>query len=148
MLEYLFFRIGGYFEGNRVLFIRDHDGCLSLDCCLFSHRQKGDTVPHYHDCWTKARSKRCLDKLAAIHIETWDDKYWDYEILDGTQWELRYKLEGQAERRISGSNAYPKNWEYFIRWITNAVHRLPTKENIDVDKTVNTVIKLASVIKR
>lgn len=81
MLEYLFFRIGGYFEGNRVLIIRDHDGCLSLDYYLFLRRNTGDTFPHYHDCWTKARSERCLDKLEAIHIEASNELYVTAEIV-------------------------------------------------------------------
>ena len=128
MLEYLFFRIGGYFQGSRVLIIRDHDGCLSLDRFLLLHRY-GASVPHFHAEWTKRRSKRWIGKFAAIHCEEWEDSYCDYSILDGTQWELRYKLEGQDARRISGSNAFPENWDSFMTWVAGVVRSLPRVED-------------------
>ena len=147
MLEYLFFRIGGYFEGNKVLLMCNQGGQLSLDYYELS-RRNSVSIPHYSATWTKQRSKRWISKFAALHCEEWKDEYCDYSILDGTQWELRYRLEGQDERRISGSNAYPENWDSYLRWISDTVHKLPVKENIDVDQAVNVVIKLTSVIKR
>ena len=147
MLEVLFFRIGGYFEGNKVLLMRNQGGPLSLDYIVLSPRYRA-SVPHFHDIWTKQRSQRWISKFAALHCEEWKDQYCDYSILDGTQWELRYKLEGQDERQISGSNAYPENWDSFLRWISDAVHQLPAEENIDIDQAADVVFKLTSAIKK
>ena len=147
MLEVLFFRIGGYFQGSRVLIIRNHDGRLSLDCLRLLCGSRA-SFPHFHAEWTKQRSQRWISKFAALHCDEWKDQYCDYSILDGTQWELRYKFEGQDERQISGSNAYPENWDSFLRWISDAVHQLPAEENIDIDQTADVIFKLTSVIKR
>ena len=147
MLEYLFFRTGGYFEGERVLIIRNHDGMLSLDHFLFL-RGNGASIPHCHAAWTKQRSKRFISSFAALRCEEWEDQYCDNSTLDGTQWELRYKLEGQGERRISGSNAYPENWGSFLSWISDAVRKLPVKETVDADKALDAILKLTSAAKR
>lgn len=147
MLEYLFFRIGGYFEGNKVLLMRNQDSQLSLDYYVFS-RRSSESIPHYHATWAEQRSQRLIRKFAALHCEEWEDQYVDYSILDGAQWELRYKLEGQDERRISGSNAYPENWDSFMKWISDTVHKLPVKENIDIDRVADVVIKLYTVFMR
>lgn len=147
MLEYLFFRIGGFFEGNKVLLMRNQGGHLSLDYYVLSPRNRV-SIPHYHATWTKQRSQRLIRIFAALHCEEWEDWYCDYSILDGTHWELRYKLEGQDERQMSGSNAYPGNWDSFMKWISDTVHKLPLTENIDDDQAADVVIRLASVIKR
>ena len=147
MLEYLFFRIGGFFEGNKVLLMRNQGGHLSLDYYVLSPRNRV-SIPHYHATWTKQRSQRLIRIFAGLHCEEWEDWYFDYSILDGAQWELRYKLEGQDERQISGNNAYPENWDSFMKWISDTVHKLPVKENIDVDQAMDVFIKLTSVIKK
>lgn len=127
MLEYLFFRIGGYFQGSRVVIIRNHNGRLSLDCLRLLCGSRA-SFPHFHAEWTKQRSKRWSSKFAALRCEEWEDRYYEY-ILDGTQWELRYKFEGQDERLISGSNAYPENWGSFMTWVAGVVRSLPRVED-------------------
>ena len=133
MLEYLCFSIGGFFEGRRLLTLCNRDGCLTLDYDLLLHRFPGDARPHFHAVWTKARSARCLNAFAALPCEEWQDSYFDDDILDGSQWELRYKYQGMAERRVSGSNAYPDGWEAFQKWVGAAVSALPRLEDADVD---------------
>ena len=67
MLEYLFFRIGGYFEGNKVLLMCNQGGQLSLDYYELS-RRNSVSIPHYSATWTKQRSKRWISKFAALIV--------------------------------------------------------------------------------
>ena len=133
MLEYLYYQIGGYFEGSRILTVCNQKGCLVLDHYLLLRRSTGDTRPHFRDVWSEERSTRWLKRLEELHCEEWQDHY-DADILDGTQWELRYKYDGKSERCISGSNAYPENWASFQRIMEDAARKLPRAEDIELCK--------------
>ena len=133
MLEYLYFSIGGFFEGRKILSVHNQDGCLTLDYYLLLRNYLGETRPHFRAVWTKWRSKRWLKKFDAFHCEEWQDSYFE-DIMDGTQWELRYKYQGIPERRIIGSNAYPDGWERFKKWVDATVSELPRVEDADWDE--------------
>ena len=133
MLEYLYFSIGGFFEGRKILSVHNQDGCLTLDHYLYAPTYHRETWPHFHAVWEKERSKRWMKEFDALPCEEWQDSYFDDDILDGTQWELRYKYQGMAERRVSGSNAYPDGWEAFQKWVGAAVSALPRLEDADAD---------------
>lgn len=49
--------------------------------------------------------------LRMIRIWEWKRKYGDPHASDGTYWELKITFEGRRAFRISGSNAYPYNFE-------------------------------------
>lgn len=62
-----------------------------------------------------------LEEFDELDIEDWEDSYDnEHEILDGTQWELEYKLEGEEPREIDGDNNYPENWRDFLNWLSIA----------------------------
>lgn len=130
-LKYLSLWRGGYFGTNELIIFRTSNGCLDIDYYLFSHEHPRETIPHFHGNWTKERSKRWLPRIAEIHFELWEDKYWA-NILDGEQWKLRYQYEGENEREIFGSNAYPENWNQFSKLMTTIAKKLPRAENINV----------------
>ena len=135
-MEYLFFRIGGYFDGQRVLNVRNQDSCLVLDYFQRLREDEGDSSPNRYAVWTKDVSKRWLIHFNELRVEDWEDYYYD-NIMDGTQWELRLKYEGQSERCISGSNAYPKNWGEFKELIDTSVNRLPRVEDITIEEILD-----------
>ena len=54
----------------------------------------------------------------------WKDEYVDPGVLDGTQWTIRVRLNGQDEKEWYGSNDYPPLWKKFIK----AVNTLPLPE--------------------
>ncbi|TLG74302.1 hypothetical protein [Culicoidibacter larvae] len=41
----------------------------------------------------------------------WQERYDNLEIMDGHQWSITITYHDGASKHISGSNAYPKNWE-------------------------------------
>ena len=131
MIEQMMFWCGGYFGTNKLFTIKNHNAYLTLDYYVFSHEYPREVFPHFHDEWTRERSKRWLPRIAEIHFELWKDKYWA-NILDGEQWKLRYQYEGENEREIFGSNAYPENWNQFSKLMTTIAKKLPRAENINV----------------
>lgn len=133
MLEYLYFSIGGFFEGRKILSVHNQDGCLTLDYYLLLHNYLGKKRPHFRAVWEKERSKRWMKEFDALPCEEWQDTYYE-NILDGTQWELRYKYQGMSERCITGSNAYPDGWERFKKWVDATVSELPRVEDADWDE--------------
>ena len=57
-------------------------------------------------------------KLAALKIEDWDDVSMppeDIVCLDGSDWTIKVKYEGKKSIKKSGENAYPENWDKFIK---------------------------------
>ena len=56
-----------------------------------------------------------------LKVWSWEKKYINSEICDGTDWELRIKRKGRRRRKIYGINAYPQpegTFESFLDAIT------------------------------
>ena len=51
----------------------------------------------------------------------WNKEYVDHGVLDGTQWEIKIKLNSGNELEYRGSNAYPRNWVEFIDYINDLI---------------------------
>lgn len=101
MFEYLKFNVGGYFYGFREIEVTNNNG--ELEVKFTDHLSVlGVETSSPDDGWT--------DKLFSLEIDKWNTSYDDVRVLDGTQWELDYKLKGQDTKHIYGSNAYPENW--------------------------------------
>lgn len=135
MLDHLSFWCGGYFGTNELITIKNENACLTLDYYIFSHEYPREAFPHFHAEWAKVRSKRWLSKIEEIHFELWEDKYWA-DVCDGEQWELRYQYEGESEREIYGSNAYPENWNQFRNLMTTLAHKLPRVEDAGIKEII------------
>lgn len=108
MIEYLYFSCGGYFSGTYTLRLERKSGSI-----FFSR-----TAPYLYPPVTgrltasrKVSAERYLTRLEALGIETWRDEYINYHILDGTEWELKYKTEGNELKKCTGINDYPENWK-------------------------------------
>ena len=128
-MQYLKYRCGGYLSTTEILIIVNHEGKLELDSFLFPGSSENMAL-HSHDLWSTERSWRWLQKIKAIQFENWEDKYSRPEVLDGTQWSLRYKYCGEDERSIWGSNDYPENWCAFTKLMKDIMKRLPkTKDD-------------------
>lgn len=55
-----------------------------------------------------------LETLASLHIGEWDNEYCDYNVLDGSDWDLSISFSnGHRLVKKSGSNAYPYNFDDF-----------------------------------
>lgn len=130
MLEYLRLRRGGFFKGTSLIKIDCLDGRLKLNYYISEKRNGNPRLLHTNDTWSKERSKLWLAKFEMIHFNLWSDSYCT-DVLDGEQWKLTIKLGEQNERKISGSNAYPDDWNDFIKLISNIVQKLPPPKEIE-----------------
>ena len=45
-----------------------------------------------------------------MYLHEWKKTFYDPDVLDGEQWELKIKLTGKRRRNYEGSNAYPPYW--------------------------------------
>lgn len=55
-------------------------------------------------------SKEIIASLAGFTAENWEDQYVDSRVADGTQWKLEIVSADGSTRKISGSNAWPKDF--------------------------------------
>lgn len=130
-LEKLSFWRSGFFKTGELISLKNRNGSLLLDCYLFPKGNETGTFPHFHADWTRARSDRWLSKIEQTHFELWEDKYWA-DVYDGEQWKLRFQFEGESERIIFGSNAYPENWPQFSGLMTTIARKLPRAEDVEI----------------
>lgn len=128
MMERLILKRSGFMSFFETTAISVQNGCLETDHYLRPRSFDDELFLHYHDVWPGEKSRQWLEKLEQIHFENWQDKYW-INACDGEQWELCYRLGGQQERIVFGSNAFPDDWDRFIGLISEIVHGLPRAED-------------------
>ena len=99
------FGIGGLFGGyeTRTFTVSGNDVLLQIE-----HSFSGEPEPVFFPL-TK---DDLIDSLRELHIDEWKTEYSAF-VLDGTQWELQIEYDdGRSPVRISGSNAYPYNFDF------------------------------------
>ena len=117
MSKQIVFAIGGFGERNIVEIVIDGE---NISCEITSSPDEMHNLPPLPNSNFRAKSSRELVKeLDALNIFSWQEYYDNPNVLDGTQWSLRFK-DGDKLHKSGGSNAYPENWVWFVDWI-NAV---------------------------
>ena len=62
-----------------------------------------------------------LDELfSELHIDRWNDRYENLNILDGEEWTIKVTFTDGSKREIHGMNARPTRWVKFralIKWV-------------------------------
>lgn len=107
------FTIGGFFQGHET---RTFTVC---DDKVYVNVEHSMMLPpsNIEDCQIEPFDKEeFLDSLRYVHIGEWRTRYdpsrFGYVVLDGTQWELEICFSSEHKPiRISGSNAYPYNFD-------------------------------------
>ena len=105
-MSQLVFTIGGFFCGQetRTFTLSDDQVLVDVEKILISMDKEEEYGPY--------RKEDFISGIKALHIGEWKRTYNDPLILDGTQWELDiYYNNGRKAVKISGSNAYPYNFE-------------------------------------
>ena len=101
----LVFTIGGFFCGHetRTFTVSDGQVLVDVEKTMIS-MDKEEYGPY--------RKEEFISGIKALHIGEWKRTYNDLLVMDGTQWELDiYYNNGRKAVKISGSNAYPYNFE-------------------------------------
>ena len=102
----LVFTIGGFFCGQetRTFTISDDQVLVDVKKTMISMDKEEEYGPY--------RKEDFISGIKALHIGEWKRTYNDPLVMDGTQWELDiYYNNCRKAVKISGSNAYPYNFE-------------------------------------
>ena len=102
----LVFTIGGFFCGHetRTFTISDDQVLVDVEKTMISMDKEEEYGPY--------RKEEFISGLKALHIGEWKRTYIDPLVMDGTQWELDiYHNNCRRPTKISGSNAYPYNFD-------------------------------------
>lgn len=123
MLEKLEFGIGGFFSGYKHVKIWTEDGKM-----LKAYKGNFIDLDKEYVVEVSAEElKRLENKLFELKLNGWKKVYVDPYVLDGTQWDLKYKDVGKRCRHISGSNDYPDSWNAFIEAVGEVVPEILSK---------------------
>ena len=101
----LVFTIGGFFCGHetRTFTVVGDKVFVDVEKTMISMDKEE------HDPY---RKEDFISGIKALHIGEWKRTYNDPLVMDGTQWELDiYYNNGRKAVKISGSNAYPYNFD-------------------------------------
>ena len=104
-MSQLMFTIGGFFCGHetRTFTVSDGQVLVDVEKTMIS-MDKEEYGPY--------RKEEFISGIKALHIGEWKRTYNDLLVMDGTQWELDiYYNNGRRPTKISGSNAYPYNFD-------------------------------------
>ena len=98
---YVEFSYGGYFEGCHTIIIeKDEENHCYISSSHFMKSEKKELSLKQFENILKTLYQRA-------YVLEWKRRYVDYDILDGTQWELKIKCKGVRQLNIYGSNQYP-----------------------------------------
>ena len=101
----LVFTIGGFFCGHETRTFTVSDGQVLVDVEKTMISMDKVEYGHY-------RKEDFISGIKALHIGEWKRTYNALLVMDGTQWELDiYYNNGRRPTKISGSNAYPYNFD-------------------------------------
>ncbi len=108
LVEAVEFEVGGYFGGTTRVYLNKNDKGALVHVEYYNGRVE---LPPEDRQITPLRWKRLVNRLYnEFYIHEWKKSYNNWDILDGTQWELKIKLGGRRTRTYSGSNDYPPYW--------------------------------------
>jgi hypothetical protein len=69
---------------------------------------------HYNKIIRQSTLDKLREELKLIDILKWKSNYTDWDVCDGTQWEIELIREGRNIKKY-GSNMFPDSWDSFCR---------------------------------
>lgn len=106
-LEEIYFNIGGFSTGYDKYHITfDENTAYFINTSL-------DKAP-IEKTYSFEERTSLIESFQKLHVEYWNNKYVNRNILDGTQWTLAVKWKNSRGEVWSGSNAFPPNWEELL----------------------------------
>ena len=99
---------GGYFGGYYSIELVKNDTQIKY---TYSHSLKENTEEY---AFTKEKWNEFIEKIFNENVQNWENKYYDNDICDGEQWELKMEFKDLPKFESFGSNEYPSNWEDFM----------------------------------
>ena len=106
-IEVLDFSIGGFFGGYERIVLQNN----KLHHQFFERSFYEDEEPDKVLSLTTPSTKdweEFWQTIDVLKVWGWKKDYYNEDIKDGTQWNLRIKKKGKRGRKIFGSNDYPE----------------------------------------
>ena len=105
--------LSGFFYGRKIKIIQ-RDGLKIRALTNRDLHNPENTLDleeplEYSDEWVDF-----IEGLKRLHIGEWNHKYYNYNVLDGTQWELTISWGPELTRTYYGSNKYPYNFDKLL----------------------------------
>lgn len=120
--------IGGFFGGHEYVVINRKGDTGAIFASQAS--RPGTDSRFWMGRYSTAQWNRLLNKLFnKFRVQDWEHKYNNYNILDGTQWELSFRLPSGEIYDICGSNEYPDGFDTLYR-----MFRYYTHKRVDCDR--------------
>ena len=107
--------IGGYMPENYNIYINFITGVVIWSDDFIQENKRKFVLD-------KQKIDYIKNELRKADILSWKENYIDKYILDGMQWNLDIKLNNK-EKKIYGSNKYPKEWDVFYKLIFSIIEK-------------------------
>jgi hypothetical protein len=117
MTKFKFF-IGGFFGTSYEIKLKKEDLLFYISDRSFPRNLLNDIPTHTIPVKDNSDWQKLIKFLES---QSWKPQYTNYEVLDGTQWEISFKSEN-SKLKSSGSNEYPTEFKKFMR-LLNAITR-------------------------
>ncbi len=135
-IEYFYFQIGGYFEGNRQIIIKDNYFELMKSQYGFS-----ENILSKENHLTINSISSLIKVLNDISLLSWDENYSNEYVMDGTQWEIEIKYNNLKKIKKSfGSNQFP-----YVDKINNTIS---SKNSDNTPDFLKLIVVLNKIIKK
>lgn len=132
-LQYFSFEIGGYNHDYRKIIIKDNS--FELKKSIFSYAEPL-LIPDNQI--VEQDESEFIKVLNEIALTSWKKKYYNNDVLDGTQWEIEIKYNHQKIlRKYYGSNEFP-----FVDKTTNSISSKVLDDRTDFIKLLKVLNKL------
>ena len=106
-LTKFYFMAGGYFGGYESISVEKTDKKIIY---IYRHDYKRISIKY---SISKKKWNEFTEKIFNESIYKWKKKYYNNDILDGEQWELKMEFNDLILFESFGSNEYPNNWDTF-----------------------------------
>ena len=104
------FTVGGSAGYTTIRICKNKDGALVRVERMPERKEPAEPVQITAKKWEKLINT-LVDKA---HVREWEKHYNNYEIMDGTDWNLVISLTNRRRRTYDGYNAFPPYWDKLI----------------------------------
>ena len=132
-IDFFYFQTGGFSEGRTALCINGTTGeAISVWSQSFPEdmtqekledfiKEEKDYVKVKRATLTQKQLKAFEKELLSCKVTTWNSKYINKDIMDGTEWKLQIIFKDKTQLKSVGINKFPKQWEQFKKAVTKHI---------------------------
>ncbi|OJF94591.1 hypothetical protein [Alkalibacterium sp. 20] len=108
------FTYGGFHGGFKTILIEERDGYADIQ--ITAPYSLGDDILKVRitvDEWQTIKTYLFRE----LFVLSWDEDYYDSNIMDGTQWELKLKFDNRKKFKVAGSNLFPALFDELLEYL-------------------------------